>query len=120
MCTVSHISFKMNLAHKLFPRQFWTEVLMKGDKFKCYGDLNDIQDGFVHLSTREQLVKTYERKFCANSAVHMTVVCLDLNNFDPEVVKWESYKGELYPHLYSSFGLNDVVWERDLQTVLSK
>ena len=54
-------------------------------------------DGFIHLSTAEQLPRTLERYFAGRSGLAVLEI-------DPErlrwELRWEEADGESFPHLY--------------------
>lgn len=59
----------------------------------------DHADGFIHLSSRTQLVGTLEKHF--QQAGPLTILALDTDRMDEESVKWEVSRGSaLFPHLY--------------------
>ena len=58
----------------------------------------DARDGYVHLSTRAQLLSTMEKHFAGERAVR--VLGCDPDRLG-EALRWESARGgELFPHLY--------------------
>ncbi|KFG83853.1 hypothetical protein MANI_009291 [Metarhizium anisopliae] len=62
----------------------------------------DKQDGFIHLSTGQQIPLTCDRFFSATSA--LWVLKFQLDQFaDP--IKWE----DGFPHLYGNFGGKNVL-----------
>ncbi|MDM7458103.1 MAG: DUF952 domain-containing protein [Paracoccus sp. (in: a-proteobacteria)] len=80
----------------LFDRQGWTT-----------GSPDDVADGFIHLSTREQLQGTLARHFATErdlwilecSAVQMG-----------KSLRWEpARKGDLFPHLFRPLERGDVL-----------
>ncbi|KAK2589918.1 hypothetical protein QQS21_012409 [Conoideocrella luteorostrata] len=62
----------------------------------------DKQDGFVHLSTNEQVPLTCDRFF--NSTSTLWLFKFELAKFS-HPVKWEGG----FPHLYGNFGGGDIV-----------
>ncbi|OAQ62032.1 hypothetical protein VFPPC_16598 [Pochonia chlamydosporia 170] len=62
----------------------------------------DRQDGFIHLSTAQQVPLTCDRFFSSTSALWLLKFQLD-QFADP--IKWE----DEFPHLYGNFGGKDVV-----------
>ncbi|WP_375380912.1 DUF952 domain-containing protein [uncultured Sphingomonas sp.] len=67
----------------------------------------DVADGFVHLSTAEQLTETVDRHFAGQSDLHVAAV--DLGSFGASL-KWEpSRGGQLFPHLYGPLLLETVI-----------
>lgn len=67
----------------------------------------DLADGYVHLSTFDQLTETVDRHFGGQDDLHVAEVDLEVLG---DAVKWEpSRGGQLFPHLYASLPLNAVV-----------
>ncbi|TPG43305.1 DUF952 domain-containing protein [Sphingomonas koreensis] len=67
----------------------------------------DRQDGYIHLSTAEQLTETVDKHFAGESDLWVAAVDLDAQD-DP--VKWEpSRGGALFPHLYGALLLETVI-----------
>lgn len=78
------------------------EVPLSGD---------DARDGYVHLSTRAQLLGTLERHFAAEPAIRVLAVEADRLG---DALRWEkSRKGEDFPHLYGRLQAQDAAmsWE---------
>ena len=68
----------------------------------------DLQDGFIHLSTAEQLTETVDKHFAGQSDLHVAAV--DLGAYSEQAVKWEASRGsQLFPHLYAVLLLETVV-----------
>lgn len=58
----------------------------------------DLADGYIHLSTAEQLTETVDKHFAGQSDLHVAAV--DLGSFGTGL-KWEESRGgQLFPHLY--------------------
>jgi uncharacterized protein (DUF952 family) len=63
----------------------------------------DKADGYIHLSTAEQLDETVNKHFAGQDDLHVAAV--DLNALG-DAVKWEpSRGGALFPHLYAPLPL---------------
>jgi uncharacterized protein (DUF952 family) len=66
----------------------------------------DLADGYIHLSTAEQLTETADRHFAGQDDLHVAAV--DLAAY--RSVKWEESRGgQLFPHLYEPLLLETVV-----------
>lgn len=66
----------------------------------------DIADGYIHLSTAEQLDETLARHFAGQQALVIAAVPLAPLG---EELRWEvSRGGQLFPHLYGRLTLRDV------------
>ncbi len=67
----------------------------------------DLADGYIHLSTFDQLTETVTKHFAGQDDLHVAEVDLDALG---EAVKWEpSRGGQLFPHLYAPLPLDAVV-----------
>lgn len=67
----------------------------------------DLADGYIHLSTAEQLTETVDKHFAGQADLHVAAIDLDANG---DGVKWESSRGgALFPHLYTALLLETVV-----------
>lgn len=80
-------------------------VLERDSRFE--GSEADRRDGFVHLSTAEQLTETVDKHFAGRDDLHVAAV--DLAAYREESVRWEpSRGGALFPHLYEPLLLDTV------------
>jgi uncharacterized protein (DUF952 family) len=71
------------------------------------GSAVDHADGFIHLSTADQLTETVDKHFAGQSS--LWVVTVDLAA-EGQLVKWEpSRGGALFPHLYGALLLETVI-----------
>ena len=75
------------------------------------GSKNDIEDGFIHLSDREQVNKTLKRYFLNQKNLILLILKTDsLSN-----LIWEkSTNGEKFPHLYSNLHIDSVLDSREI------
>ena len=75
------------------------------------GSDSDRRDGFIHFSRKHQLAETARAHF----ADETRIVLLEVSTGDLiDFMNWEESRGgELFPHLYGTFGMDDVrrVWE---------
>jgi uncharacterized protein (DUF952 family) len=71
------------------------------------GSADDLRDGFVHLSTADQLTGTVDRHFAGQG--HLHVVAVDLAAHGDKVRWEESRGGALFPHLYGPLLLETAV-----------
>ncbi len=66
----------------------------------------DLADGYIHLSTAEQVTETVDKHFAGQTHLHVAAVDLAVLC---QAVKWEpSRGGQLFPHLYAALPLNAV------------
>lgn len=73
-------------------------------------------EGFVHLSTAEQVARTVERHY--RDVRDLLIIELDPERFDADVVFEEGEPGERFPHLFGPVPLVAVVdvkpWSRSI------
>jgi uncharacterized protein (DUF952 family) len=64
----------------------------------------DLADGYIHMSTLEQLDETLAKHFAGQD--DLWLICVDLSVLG-EALKWEpSRGGALFPHLYAPLPLS--------------
>ena len=67
----------------------------------------DLADGYIHLSTCDQLTETVDKHFAGQTDLHVAAV--DLGSFGTSL-KWEpSRGGQLFPHIYGPLLLETVI-----------
>lgn len=91
------------MIYKIFTTQQWQQLEAEGSTM---GAPIDLEDGFIHFSTAEQVAETASKHFAEQDA-------LVLASVDPaqlgDALKWEESRGgALFPHLYGSLHLGDV------------
>ncbi|GAB4263987.1 MAG: DUF952 domain-containing protein [Pararhodobacter sp.] len=97
------------LVYKIFRRPEWDAFVARG---RTAGAPVDLADGFVHLSTAEQVAETAARHFAGQSDLVLVAVDTDALGAD---LKWEpSRGGALFPHLYREMLMADVIWDKSL------
>jgi uncharacterized protein (DUF952 family) len=94
------------LAYKVLTAGQWVDL--QAGRFA--GAPVDMADGYVHLSTAEQLGETLAKHFAGQTG--LVVAAVDLDRLG-DAVKWEvSRGGALFPHLYGRLTMDAVVsWE---------
>lgn len=66
----------------------------------------DLADGYIHLSTAEQLRGTLDKHFVGQEGLWLAAVDLDALG---DAVKWEESRGgQLFPHIYGDLPLDAV------------
>ncbi|OYU37258.1 DUF952 domain-containing protein [Novosphingobium sp. PASSN1] len=64
----------------------------------------DLADGYIHLSTADQVTETVDKHFAGQSGLFVAAV--DLTALG-DAVKWEpSRGGQLFPHIYAPLPLS--------------
>jgi uncharacterized protein (DUF952 family) len=91
-------------AFKIFTSDQWAQFQADG-VFK--GAPVDLADGYIHMSTAEQLEETLNKHFAGQTG--LVVAEIDLTPLGP-ALKWEpSRGGALFPHLYADLTMGSVV-----------
>lgn len=73
----------------------------------------DLADGYIHLSTCDQLTETVDKHFAGQDDLHVAAVDLPVLG---DAVKWEESRGgALFPHIYAALPLSAVLAYGPLQ-----
>jgi len=90
-------------AYKIFTADQWAQ-------FKADGVFDgapiDIQDGYIHMSTRAQAAETAAKHFAGQDRLVLAMV--DLAPFGAAIRWEESRGGALFPHLYGQLPMSAV------------
>ena len=73
----------------------------------------DLADGYIHLSTRDQLTETVDKHFTGQS--DLWVAAIDLAALGDSVRWEESRGGALFPHIYGAMPLDVVIAYGELE-----
>jgi len=66
----------------------------------------DIADGYIHLSTAEQVAETLQRHFAG--AKNLVIAAVDINTLGAKI-RWEMSRGcALFPHLYGPLTMDNI------------
>lgn len=84
------------LVYKVCPMLDWQQATRAGN---YAGSADDARDGFIHLSTREQLAGTIEKHFRGRDG--LVLVALDAAQLGAALRYEASRGGALFPHLYA-------------------
>ncbi len=94
----------MTIIYKLLPDELWKAALAAGI-FR--GSPLDLSDGYIHLSTSEQVRETARRHFF--DVASLLLVEVETERLGSSL-RWEpSRGGDLFPHLYGPLELSSVV-----------
>ena len=75
------------------------------------GSLKDIEDGFIHFSGEDQVKGTLEKYYSKQK----NLVLLKVETLKLDHLIWEQASdGNMFPHLYSSLDLSNVVDEFEI------
>lgn len=95
------------LAYKIFTTEEFLAFLRDGIS---RGAPVDLHDGYIHLSTAEQLPVTLEKHFAGQDDLQL--LAIDTTSLTQDL-RWEpSRGGALFPHLYRELRMGDVLWTR--------
>ncbi|TJZ94022.1 DUF952 domain-containing protein [Paracoccus gahaiensis] len=95
--------------YKVLRAPEWAQMQRDG---QTAGAPVDLADGYVHLSTAEQLPVTLERHFAKAEGLVLLACAAERMGAD---LRWEpSRGGALFPHLYRALAMSDVLWSRPL------
>jgi uncharacterized protein (DUF952 family) len=98
------------IVYKIVPALKWRESEQAGT---FPGSLVDTRDGFIHLSSAEQISGTAARHFAG--AADLLLVAVRAASLD---IRWEpSRGGDVFPHLYGALPMASVVWVRPLPLI---
>lgn len=94
-------------AYKILTADQWAQFQADG---VFHGAPVDLADGYIHLSTRDQLQGTLDKHFAGQSG--LVIAEVDLAQLG-ETVKWEVSRGDaLFPHIYGSLPMAAVLGVR--------
>ena len=94
--------------YKICTKVEWQEIKSKG---KLIGSKKDIEDGYIHFSGDDQVAGTL-KKFYQNQK---DLVLLKVDTLKLDHLIWEQASdGAMFPHLYSSLDISNVVNEFDI------
>src|SRR5262249_46629797 len=98
------------IIYKILRNDEWQEAERAG-MFR--GSPDDTRDGYIHCSTAEQTIATYEKYFAGDAVL----AAVDANVLGASV-KWEpSRGGALFPHIYGQLPLSAVRWSQRFSSV---
>ena len=91
-------------AFKVLTQQQWADF----ERERVFrGAPVDIADGYIHLSTAEQLDSTIAKHFAGQTGLMIAEVDLALLG---EAIRWEEARGgDLFPHIYAELPIHAVV-----------
>lgn len=91
-------------AYKVLTANQWADFSRDGE---FAGAPVDLADGYIHMSTADQLQTTIDKHFAGQS--DLVVAQIELGGFG-EALKWEvSRGGALFPHLYAPLPMAAVI-----------
>ncbi len=95
-------------AFKILTAEQWAQFQRDG---LFHGAPIDLADGYIHLSTIDQLAGTLSKHFAGQDS--LTIAEVDLTQFG-DALKWETARNDaLFPHLYAPLPMRAVIASRD-------
>lgn len=102
----------MAIIYKIFRAEEYADFVSKG---QTLGAPIDLSDGYVHISTRDQVEETVAKHFAGEDGLKLLGIEADDLG---AALKWEpSRGGALFPHLYRELRADDVAFAYDLPLV---
>lgn len=92
------------LAYKIVDTAEWDAAVIRG---AYAGSAVDLADGFIHLSTADQLEETARKHYAGRH--DLTLLTVDLAKLGESVVWEPSRAGALFPHIYGPLPAHAVV-----------
>jgi beta-hydroxylase len=90
-------------AFKVFTADQWADFESSGT---FHGAPVDLADGYIHMSTADQLSETLTKHFAGQ--IGLVIAEVDLSKLG-DALKWEvSRGGALFPHLYATLDMTAV------------
>ena len=93
---------------KIIEKEEWQKARKSGS---YSGSVNDIKDGYIHFSEEDQVPQTLKKHYQNQE----NLVLLKVHTLKLEHLLWEqASNGDMYPHLYSTLDVKNVVNEFEL------
>lgn len=94
---------------KILPEHLWQQAVGTG---AFSGSADDVRDGFIHLSTADQVAGTLAKYF--RDQTNLLIIAFASADFGSSL-KWEpSRGGALFPHVYGTIPVTMALWQRPL------
>ena len=98
-----------DIIYKICPELLWREAEKAG---RFDGAPIDVQDGYIHFSTADQVRETAAKHFAGQDS--LLLIAIDAAALGSALKYEPSRGGALFPHLYAPLGLDAVKWVRPL------
>lgn len=98
-----------DIAYKIVAADEWRAAVAEG---RYEGSAVDLADGYIHMSTEDQLAETLRKHYAGQADLLMLSV--DLTRFGDDLVWEPSRGGALFPHLYAPLSVAAVTASRRL------
>ncbi|MGL4302382.1 MAG: DUF952 domain-containing protein [Sphingomonas sp.] len=95
---------QITIAYKVLTAEQWASFQAAGT---FTGAPIDLADGYIHLSTADQLTETVDKHFAGQAG--LWVAAVDLAALG-DAVRWEVARGgALFPHIYATLPMDAIV-----------
>ena len=94
---------------KIVSEELWREAEAAGS---FAGSPVDLQDGFIHFSSKGQVAETARRYYAGRTG--LLLIAIDGSKLGDALRFEPSRGGELFPHLYAPLALSAVLWKRPM------
>lgn len=102
------------LIYKVFRDPEYQEFVAAG---RTAGAPVDLADGYIHLSTKDQLPGTLAKHFASEDNLHLVAI----ESAGMEELRWETSRdNQKFPHLYRDLIRADTAWARNIRLVDGK
>ena len=98
------------IVYKICARAAWEEACRTG---AFAGSADDMRDGFIHLSARDQLAGTAAKHF--RRQADLVLVAFEAERLGPKLVWEPSRGGDLFPHLHADLPTSAALWTQPLE-----
>ncbi len=100
------------LIYKILNANQWQDAVEQG---AFAGSQVDLQDGFIHFSSADQVQETADKHFAGQS--DLVLVAVDPDSLPADQLKWETSRGgALFPHLYGTLLVTHAVSVAAIET----
>jgi uncharacterized protein (DUF952 family) len=99
----------MHIIFKICSKLLWREAEKAG---LFAGAPVDMQDGYLHFSTGQQVRETAARHFAGQG--DLLLIAVDADSLGTDLRYEPSRGGDLFPHLYAPLPLSSVLWVKPL------
>ena len=99
----------MHIIFKICSKLLWREAEKAG---LFAGAPVDMQDGYLHFSTVQQVRETAARHFAGQG--DLLLIAVDADSLGTDLRYEPSRGGDLFPHLYAPLPLSSVLWVKPL------
>ena len=89
------------------PREAWEQAQVTGE----YAADTLATEGFIHASTRRQVVATANSIF--QGKPNLVLLCIEAARLTPEIRYEPADSGELFPHVYGPLNLDAIIQSFD-------